>query len=422
MKSVLFPISAMLLASTVNAQSFELDWDSTVSFSLAQHRHSDLLGEPQRQNTETVDAVIDVQFEGYGVTALVAAKGSQVYSSDPAQSYKGELIVQELFWQGGTQMRSLPIDVTLGKVRLDWGVGYGYRPLDLFKPYRRNPVGIQVEEGTGTAMASYFDLAGEWSVFYTDSSWTKQQGSELEQASEQQGVGLRRYALSGDNEWQALAYYDDVRHGVLAGSVVTVFDDAWSMHGSAVYQNRYLGYQQGGVTSPVTLAEQNDGYQALLGLNWANATGHNVIVEYWFDSRSWNESDWQQAYQRVDTLKATNALAPLASSYAQGLSQVNLVQHNLMFHWAMNATAWSQWSLTQQLLWLDNLTPTFDLLYSPQDQGVIATQWLEYQVYDSGAASLSAELAARFMTGSRDSLYANLSDKRMIFLNLKGKF
>ena len=422
MKSALIPISAMLVASTVNAQSFELDWDSTLSLSSAQHRHSDLLGEPQRQNTDTVDVVIDVQFEGYGVTALVAAKGSQVYSSDPTQSYKGELIVQELFWQGGTELFSLPVDVTLGKVRLDWGVGYGYRPLDLFKPYRRNPVGIQVEEGTGTAMASYFDLAGEWSVFYTDSSWTKQQGSELEQASEQQGVGLRRYVLSGDNEWQALAYYDDVRHGVLAGSVVTVFDDAWSMHGSAVYQNRYLGYQQGGFISPVTLAKQSDGYQALLGLNWANATGHNVIVEYWFDSRSWSESDWKQAYQRVDTLNATNALAPLASSYAQGLSQVNLVQHNLMFHWTMNATAWSQWPLTQQQLWLDNLTPTFDLLYSPQDQGVIATQWLEYQVYDSGTASLSAELAARFMTGSRDSLYANLPDKRMIFLNLKGKF
>jgi len=422
MKSALIPISAMLVASTVNAQSFELDWDSTLSLSSVQHRHSDLLGEPQRQSTDTVDAVIDVQFEGYGVTALVAAKGSQVYSSDPTQSYKGELIVQELFWQGGTELFSLPVDVTLGKVRLDWGVGYGYRPLDLFKPYRRNPVGIQVEEGTGTAMASYFDLAGEWSVFYTDSSWTKQQGSELEQASEQQGVGLRRYVLSGDNEWQALAYYDDVRHGVLAGSVVTVFDDAWSMHGSAVYQNRYLGYQQGGFISPVTLAKQSDGYQALLGLNWANATGHNVIVEYWFDSRSWSESDWKQAYQRVDTLNATNALAPLASSYAQGLSQVNLVQHNLMFHWTMNATAWSQWPLTQQQLWLDNLTPTFDLLYSPQDQGVIATQWLEYQVYDSGTASLSAELAARFMTGSRDSLYANLPDKRMIFLNLKGKF
>ncbi|MCG9647903.1 hypothetical protein L1D24_04875 [Vibrio brasiliensis] len=422
MKSALIPISAMLVASTVNAQSFELGWDSTLSLSSAQHRHSDLLGEPQRQSTDTVDAVIDVQFEGYGVTALVAAKGSQVYSSDPTQSYKGELIVQELFWQGGTELFSLPVDVTLGKVRLDWGVGYGYRPLDLFKPYRRNPVGIQVEEGTGTAMASYFDLAGEWSVFYTDSSWTKQQGSELEQASEQQGGGLRRYVLSGDNEWQALAYYDDVRHGVLAGSVVTVFDDAWSMHGSAVYQNRYLGYQQGGFISPVTLAKQSDGYQALLGLNWANATGHNVIVEYWFDSRSWSESDWKQAYQRVDTLNATNALAPLASSYAQGLSQVNLVQHNLMFHWTMNATAWSQWPLTQQQLWLDNLTPTFDLLYSPQDQGVIATQWLEYQVYDSGTASLSAELAARFMTGSRDSLYANLPDKRMIFLNLKGKF
>lgn len=419
MNNSLAPLALLLVASMANSQPVELDWDITLSANTSQHRDSKLLGNPDSKSTETLDAVIDVQFEAFGLTGLLAAKGSQIYSSDDSQSYKGELIAQELFWQGGLDIFSLPVDLTLGKARLDWGVGYGYRPLDLFKPYRRNPVGIQVEEGTGTAMASYFDLAGEWSVFYTDSSWTKQQGSELEQASEQQGFGVRRYALTGDNEWQILAYYDDVRHGVVGGSLVTVFDEAWSLHSSVVYQNKYLGYRQSDINLPVTLDKQENGYQALLGVNWANVTGHNIIVEYWFDSRSWNNSDWQQAYHRVATLSDVR-LRPIASSYAQGLSHVNLVQHNLLFHWSMNSTAWSQWA--QHQLWLDKLTPTFDLLYSPQDRGVIATQWLEYQVYDSGSVSLFAELAARFMTGSQDSLYANLSDKRMIFLNLKGKF
>lgn len=422
MKTSVVAIALIVVASSANSQPFEFDWDMTLSGSSAQHRHSKLLGSPDSASTEGIDAVVDVQFEGYGVTGLLAAKGSQIYSSDATQSYQGELIAQELFWQGSMELFSQPVDLTIGKVRLDWGVGYGYRPIDLFKPYRRNPVGIQVEEGTGTAMASYFDSAGEWSLYYTDSSWTKQQSSDLEQASEQQGVGIRRYVLSGDTEWQMLAYYDDIRHGLLGGSLVTVVDEAWSLHGSAVYQNHYLGYRQNEHNSPVTLEEYNDGYQALLGLNWANATGHNVIVEYWFDSRSWSNSEWQEAYRRVELLNSDAMLAPLTSSYAQGLNHANLVQHNLMIHWSMNSTAWSHWPWTRQLLWLDKLTPTFDLLYSPQDQGVIATQWIEYQMYDSGSASLFAEIAARFMTGNQDSLYANLPDKRMIFLNLRGKF
>lgn len=415
-------ITSMLLAAPVAANELSFDWDYTLSAYSAAHRDSALLGAPQTDSTQTVDALIDLQLQGYGVTALLAAKGNQIYSSDSSRSFDGKLIIQELFWQGSLDSVDAPIDFTLGKVRLDWGVGYGYRPLDVFKPYRRNPVGIQVEEGTGVAMASYFDMLGEWSLVYSDSSWTQQTGSELEQASEQQGIGVRRYALVGDSEWQMLAYYDDVRHGLLGGSYVTVLNDAWSLHSSALYQRHYLSYAQNGHDRPVSLADEKDGWQALVGLNWANAVGNNIILEYWYDSRSWNKNDWHNAYQQVASLSSQTTLKPLAASYGQGLNNANLVEHNVMFHWSLDSSSWSQWEWAQDLLWLDNLTPTFDLLYSPQDKGVIATQWLDYRVYDSGAASFSAELAARFMTGASDSLYANLSDKRMIFINLRGKF
>ena len=307
-------------------------------------------------------------------------------------------------------------------MRLDWGVGYGYRPLDLFKPYRRNPVGIQVEEGTGTAMLSYFDLSGEWSLVYNDSSWTQQSTSMIEQASQQQGIGLRRYWLDGDNEWQGLAYYDDVRHGTMGGSVVSVINPAWAVHASTLYQRQYLSYQVLRFGSPVELTQQPDGYQMLIGLNWANEVGNNIIVEYWYDSRSWSQNQWQSALDDVARLSADTTTQAVASSYAQGLSHANLVQHNLMFHWSLDSSSWSQWGWAQDQLWLNDVTPTFDLLYSPQDQGVIATQWLKYTIYDSGSVSFLTELAARFMTGDKRSIYANLPDKRMIFINLRGKF
>ncbi|MEZ8101208.1 hypothetical protein [Vibrio bivalvicida] len=415
-------ISSMVLATSVIADEIRFDWDYTLSANTAEHRDSALLSSPDEKSTQIVDALLDLQLEGYGFTGLIAAKANQIYSSDSSQSYDGELIIQELFWQGGVDLFNTPIDLTLGKVRLDWGVGYGYRPLDVFKPYRRNPVGIQVEEGTGVAMASYFDMSGEWSLVYSDSSWTQQKGSELEDASELQGLGFRRYALWGNSEWQMLAYYDDVRQGLLGGSFVTVLNDAWSVHSSVLYQRKYHSYAQGESNIPVNLVEEKDGFQALVGLNWANAVGNNIILEYWYDSRSWSKGEWNNAYDRVASLSNHNELKPLASSYAQGLNNANLVQHNVMFHWSLDSTSWSQWAWTNEILWLDNLTPTFDLLYSPQDQGMIATQWLDYQVYDSGSASFSVELAARFMTGDSESLYANLSDKRMIFLNLRGKF
>lgn len=410
----------LLWSSFSIAQSVQVDWDYTISANAAKHRDSMLFGNAETDRSESVDALLDVQLGWKGFTGLIALKANDIYHSDSSQSFDSELIIQELFWQGSVFDDA--VGLTLGKVRLDWGVGYGYRPLDLFKPYRRNPVGIQVEEGTGAAVASYFDDWGEWSLVYSDSSWTQQDGSTLEEASEQQGIGVRRYVMAGDTEWQGIAYFDDVRKGLVGGSFVTVFDHSWSAHGSAVYQREYLGYEQGDMYSPVDLDTEQHGYQALVGLNWANAYGNQVILEYWYDNRGWSDSEWQHAYQRVETLNSSSLYASLSDSYAQGLNHSNLVEHNVMFHWSLDSSSWSQWEWSKERLWLEDLTPTLDLLYSPQDGGLIITQWLDYRLYDSGSASFSAEFAARFMTGNDSSLYANLADSRMIFINLKGKF
>jgi len=417
---LIFALAAMVSGSGLAQPSFNWDW--TVSGSQNQHRESVWFEPHTASHTEQLDALLRVQAEWQSWSGLFAAQSSQLASSNSSDSADNELIVQELFWQGVWETGVLPLDMTLGKIRLDWGVGYGYRPLDLFKPYRRNPVGIQVEEGAGVAMASYFDLSGEWSLLYSDSSWTKQESSELEQRTEQQGIGLRRYWLTDETEWQGIAYYDDVRQGLIGGSMVSVYDASWAYHASFAYQRDYLGFEQQGLYSPVTLANKSSGFQGLVGLNWASQAGNQIIVEYWYDNRAWSKEDWRQGLERATALSESANTAGLSHSYAQGLNHINLAQHNVMFHWSLNPTSWGQWQWSKNALWLENVEPTFDLLLSPQDGGVIATQWINYSAYDSGQTSVDVELAARFMTGSQDSVYANLSDKRMIFINLKGKF
>ncbi|MGF1697060.1 hypothetical protein L4D20_17665 [Vibrio kyushuensis] len=415
-------VVGLVLAFSAVGSELNLDWDWELSTSSTAHRDTTLTGKAMPTKTESLDALLDVQASWKELTGLFALKGTSIWNSDDQQTFDADGIVQELFWQTSIDVGALPIDLTFGKVRLDWGVGYGYRPLDVFKPYRRNPIGIQVEEGAGTAMASYFDIDGEWSLVYSDSSWTQQEGSELEEQSEQQGFGMRRYALFGDSEWQGIGYYDDVRQGLIGGSFVTVVSHSWEFHASALYQRKYLAYEQGSALTAVNLDTQRHGYQSLVGVNWANSSGHNVIMEYWYDSRSWSHSDWQQAFDRGLYLSSAVQTESLAYSYAQGFNHANLVQHNIMLHWSLNSSSWSHWEWSKDWLWLNNFEPTFDVMLSPEDSGFIATQWFNYQVLDTGATSFNVELAARFLGGSSDSVYANLPDKHMILLNLKGKF
>ncbi|MCE4935222.1 hypothetical protein [Aliivibrio fischeri] len=407
--------SAWVASLSAQASEMTFEWDWMLSAETVQQRETVFSPMTDNEHQESFNGLLDVQIGYQNWNAVVALKGNDLYSQSSNQSEdksaEGELIVSELFWQSSIDIADMPLDLQLGKVRVDWGVGYGYRPLDIFTPYRRNPVGIQVEEGAGVASVSYFDDQGEWSLIYIDSSWTQQKGSELEEQSEQQGIGIRRYALVGDTEYQLVAYYDDVRQGLLGASVVTVLDAAWEFHGSTVYQSKYLSYQQPSITRyPVTLEKEENAYQALVGLTWANEIGSSVVVEYWYDSRAWSKNEWN------------NALTVATPSYQQGFNHVNMVQHNMMFHWSLDPNAWTTWQWSKDISWLSQFTPTFDVLYSPEDNGVIATQWLNYLLHDSGDSSVEMELAARFLTGKSDSAYANLSDKHMLLLNIKGRF
>jgi hypothetical protein len=179
-----------------------------------------------------------------------------------------------------------------------------------------------------------------------------------------------------------------------------------------------MGYVISETYEPVELQEQKHALQGLIGTTWAGVSGQSVVAEYWYDGRSWSGTDWKKADKRVKSLAADPGFNTLRYSYAQGFSHTNLMQHNLMLHWTLDASSgWGQGSG-----WPDTLTPTLDLLYSPVDNGIIATQWLNYLLSDTGQSKTEMEVALRYFGGDAGSLYASLPDDFIVLFNVKGKF
>ncbi|KQA39935.1 hypothetical protein [Vibrio cholerae] len=393
-------------------EPLKLDWDWMVSASHAQRNDSLVWAAAQDDEQQQVDIGLDLQSRWHGWTASLALTSRALYRSDE-QAKETRLTLSELFWQGESTLVGQTLDITAGKIRLDWGVGYGYRPLDLFLPYRRNPLGIQVEEGAGVLALSSYQELGEWTLIATDSAWGRSSEAQLVTQNEQQGIGLRHYRLIGESEIQGIVYYDNVRRGLVGGSWVSVLNSTWGMHSSWLYQREYWQYQRQ-TEQPIELVKQENAAQFLFGINWANPEGHNVIAEYWYDGRSWNADEWQQILADA-TLLHQQGRSPMAFAYAQGYQATNIVAHNFMLHWTWD-------SGNGQRFGMDNLTPTLDVLWSPEEGGWMITQWINWQAYDTGSASLELELAARFFGGETDSAYANLSDSVRVLFNLKGKF
>ncbi|MPW28137.1 hypothetical protein F9L16_03890 [Agarivorans sp. B2Z047] len=317
------------------------------------------------------------------------------------QDNQHDLIVAELFWKTELAER----DLLVGKQRIDLGVSYGFRPLDMFLPYRRNPVAIQVEEGVGVLSLSQFSGNGEYALFYTDSYLaTESEGLQ------QRGLGLRWYQLNNDSEWQAISYYDNKRALNLGGTWVTTFGDAWELHAESRYQQHYqcsvsqLNSSNIGQVSPVIEQEFNHGFQALIGMTWANLNGDNLILEYWFDNRALNQTQWQHVADISYYLQQQSGdISNLRFSQGEVFNGQNLLQHNVMLHWHRDIEDWQ---------------PAFDLMLAPEDGGVIATARLDYEF--SQGWTLGARL--RYLGGASDAVYSLLPENKVGLIKLEGLF
>ena len=349
-------------------------------------------------------------------------------TSEPAR-HRSQVRLTSVYWQHSMSQTS-DWEVTLGKLQLDWGVGYGYRPLNIFSNYQRHPVGIQIEQGASIAMLTQFVDDGSWQWLVTRSHY-----SSLSPEQTQTGMGVRRYWLNGDNEWQALLYWDKQRHWNVGGSWVTVLGDRWELHSSMLYQQHYqqVTYAENQPPSAAELQPQRHSLQALIGFTWATSNGVQLIGEYWFDSRSWRASQWHNTLASIrqrqsDASQALTAfpqslakqnmpLSAIGHSYARAFNQHNIMRRSMLLHIGLNQTFWQQWAAN-----LAPISANIDLLFGPADGSLVITPRGNYQLIDSNQFSVNLSLSWRYFAGRDNSAFANLQDKSMTWLGFTGRF
>ncbi|MGF1758637.1 hypothetical protein L4D76_11950 [Photobacterium sagamiensis] len=315
--------------------------------------------------------------------------------------HNDEIILTELFVD-----RSIyDWDFTVGKKRLDWGVGYSYRPLDIIKSYIQQPTGVYIEEGAWVVAAEYYTATGALTLILADST-TQQETIE----PQQKGGGIRYYALVNDWDLQGLMYFDDIRELSVGGSAVTVLGDSASVHVSALWQSQYtqlshrLNAQQYlYVGDPIYSETENGALQLLTGVTYNLENSVSLLAEYWYDERSPDHSQWQSLIDAARQQKVSGDIYGLLSSERQFFSTHNTVQHKLLLHIRYDGDGWE---------------PVLDLLTSPQDKGLIATARIRYQWMEEHWL----ELGARWFAGADNSVFQQLPHEQILFLQIDGTF
>jgi len=166
-------------------------------------------------------------------------------------------------------------DFSIGVKRLDWGVGYGYRPLSLFEQSDRLSVVSPLNVGAALVSASRFGASDAWTLLCAAES---EDAYENTFRSDIRCVA-RAFALVGDWDIQGLVSTRNDTGLSLGASFSTVLGDATEIHGSTYLSERKAVTE--GVPPDENVAHST--VEALLGFTHTTENNLTVIGEVWRD-------------------------------------------------------------------------------------------------------------------------------------------
>jgi len=263
----------------------------------------------------------------------------------------------ELYWEQSVG----PWELTAGKKMLEWGVGYGFQPLNLFNAKDQRTLVSELSTGLAMMNAEYFTQTGAWMLFCA------QDESET-QRPRRNRCGIRLYQLVGQWDLQSLLYYDEDHHFAMGGSVSGVTSDSTEWHGSLLIQQRYQNTEY----QPAPVVVDHDyAVKALLGFTYTSVRANTLIGELWHDG------------------SAEHAIDEPRSQLLLSLSHDG-----------------------------ESTDPTVDLLYSIDDKGVIFTLRFAHEF----AADYNLSYGVRSYQGPKNSFYRQAADKHLSFIELSLSF
>lgn len=272
-----------------------------------------------------------------------------------------------------------------GKKVVSWDVGYAFRPNDLVQQEVRRTLVPETLTGRPLLMAEHFDADTAWSLV-----WVNPLDPRANTGAQEAALAARVYWRTGAVDWHGFGRQGEHTGASVGAAASWVASDALELHASL------RGYQHAdsslssvtgaGLTSnnPWRATLTDAGQQVLIGGTWTNESQVSLLVEAWHDDTALSDAQWSAWTARNQALPAWLTRGVPASAVAGNLA------------WQGNAfsvgNSLRQDNLYARLSWqYERWQPAFDVLYTPADQGSIATASL---VWSGEHVKLEAGLRA----------------------------
>lgn len=299
-------------------------------------------------------------------------------------------ILNQFYYDGGLSGGN---GYTLGKKVLSWGVGFGFRPLDVIQRENRRELAPPPLEGV-PVLAWRHDTADRslsmvWSNPGTGSAGQDDNGRN----NGGQAVSALGYALAGDHDLYAVLSLSRLRHVEAGVGWARTLGDEWAFHASALYQAhtpRGTAMAAAG-TGPVA--------KALAGAQWTGESGFGVLLEVWYDGEAPTKSDWRRLNALAAAPMPPPAVAAIQQGYAEITASPDVLRGNVLLRLSYRSDPWDT---------------SLECLATPADGGTATTFRTAWQ-----GDRLRLSFGARLLGGAAGSVYADSPQRRMGFVEAR---
>jgi hypothetical protein len=405
---------ALLCATAVLAQGADADWafsgqlrlqadsrNAAAQGPLAQANALQAGTAPQLAQGVTAEAELHASGVHWGATATAS---QQARDAQPAHTSSW---FNELFATATADSWNL----LAGKKIVSWDVGYAFRPNDLVQQETRRTLVSTLPEGRPVLMAERFDADSAWSLVFANPSSSREQTGASEPA-----LAAHYYQRQGALDWYGFARLAQRTGSSVGAALAWVPADALELHASARYLQHADSLALAAGTAPLVTANpwqsslSGEATQALVGGSWTHASQLSVLLELWWDGTALSPADWSAWRQRNQSLGQLASRGLPAAAVAGNLAwqadalgaSSSLQRNNLYARISWDIDAWQ---------------PALDLLYHPDDGGLLLTAAL---LWKGDRTQLQA--GVRVTTGPADAVLQQLPLQRQAYVQTRWLF
>lgn len=371
------------------------------SFSLApQHiaKNRDTPYAPPQTATRTSRNDVELRVRAGGFNAQGLVRQELADHRDP--EYRA--VANQFYYDGQI---SAGLGWTVGKKVMTWGVGFGFKPLDVIQREDRRAVNPPPLVGVSVLALESFTATDAWSLI-----WSRPGNTGARNDAQDTSLTMRWYRLADGDDLYGLVRLSQHRKLEFGAGITHVIGETWSIYGSALHQQRSWRRLNSLLDDDRLLAEadplvdrnEGRGIKAQAGVQWTGENGVSVLAEAWYDDDAYSKQDWQRLGALTARQRAFAGLLPAQVTEgnvawsSQAFLATNLLRENVLLRISYDNR--------------DGFKPYGEILATPGDGGLVFTAGAQWE-----RNRQKFEIGIRQVGGQSASAYSQAPISRIIW-------